>query len=289
MYKNETQKFDHRGTLTFYLFFFLRIRMKVLQDYWKQALLFICFGTFCVVIPILIHRGIHGHFGIGFHGISILFLGLLPFFAVLILRQSQIKLWWCPSNAVSLLLSTCLVLYYLSSNGLWCVQHPSVAPELCAKLVQFASFAASWNVTMWWLTLGDLLAVQRGRNMPIPWEHDIDVCIAAEQFPVFAEALKSSVGHFKPEAEMLKAGHWYLPVDMAKLGLTKRDAEGVTVDIWTCPQLSGNITRVWYCNGFMNVPGSLEDRHIILTDHYGNYSEVTYVHHNLMCRIWNTG
>ncbi|XP_078383522.1 uncharacterized protein LOC144666042 [Oculina patagonica] len=265
--------------------------MKELQEYWKHALLFTCFGTLCIVIPILIHRGIHGHFGIGFHGITILFLGLLPFFVILILRQRQIKLWWCPSNAVSLLLSACLVLYYLSSNGLWCAQHPSVTHELCAKLLQFASFAASSNVTSWWLTMGDLLAVHRGLDMPIHWEHDIDICITPGQFPLFEEALKSNVGHFKPEAESItgKKPHWYLPIDMAKLGLSNRDGEGVNVDIWTCPQLTGNITRVLYCNGLMNVPSSLEDRNTILTNHYGNYSEVKYAHHNLMCRIWNAG
>lgn len=246
-----------------------------------------CLGTLCMIaISVLIHRGIHGKYGIGIHGLSIIFLGFLPFFAVFVVR-SQIKFWWCPSITASLLLSTCLVLYYLSSNGLWCAQHPNVTRELCAKLVEFASFAASSNVTLWWLTLGDLLAVERGRDTPIPWEHDVDVCITPEQFPMFEKALRSSVGRFQPEAVSLKAGHWYLPIDIPKLGLTTREAEGVNVDIWTCPQLSGNITRVLYCNGLMNVPGSLEDRHTILTEHYGNYSEVKYAHHNTMCRIWN--
>ena len=74
---------------------------------------------------------------------------------------------------------------------------------------------------------------------------------------------------------------------MAKLGLTTREAEGVNVDIWTCPQLSGSIKRVLYCNDFMNVPGSLPERHAILSKHYGNYSAVKYAHHATMCRIWN--
>ena len=262
--------------------------MKALQDYWKHTLFLGCLGTLCIAISVLIHRGIHGTYGIGFHGLILICLGLLPFVVLFVLRQRQVKLWWCLSSSVSLLLSTCLVLYYLSFNGLWCAQHPNVTQELCAKLVRFASFATSSNVTSWWLTLGDLLAVQRGRDMPIPWEHDIDVCITADQFPVFEEALRSHAGHFQPEAECLEqAKHWYLPIDMLKHGLTIREAEGVNVDIWTCPQLSGNITHALYCNGLMNVPGSLEDRHAILTKHYGNYSVVKYAHHDLMCRIWN--
>lgn len=264
-----------------------KLRMKALQDYWKHALFLGCLGTLCIAISVLIHRGIHGRYGIGFHGLSLVCLGLLPLVVLFVLRQRQVTLWWCPSSTVSLLLSTCLVLYYLTSNGLWCAQHPNVTQELCAKLVQFASFATSSNVTSWWLTLGDLLAVQRGRDMPIPWEHDIDVCITADQFPAFEEALRSHTGHFQPEAECLKQGHWYLPIDMLKHGLTTREAEGVNVDIWTCPQLSGNITRVLYCNGLINVPGSLEDRHAILTKHYGNYFIVKYAHHDVMCRIWN--
>ena len=277
---------DHYSNV--FVVLFLRVRMKAVQDYWKNVLLFICLATLCITSPVLIHRRIHGHFGIGFHGLCLLFLGMLPFLAILTLhRFSQIKLWWCLSSTVSLLLSTCLVVYYLSSNGLWCLQHPSVTRELCEKLVQFASFAAHSNVTLWWLTMGDLLAVHRGRDMPLPWEHDIDVCITPDQFPVFEKALRSSDGHFEPAPKIIKAGHWYLPIDMARLGLTKRDGEGVNVDIWTCPYLYGNITRVLYCNGLMNVPASFEDRHTILTKHYKNYTEVRYAHHNFMCRIWN--
>lgn len=158
----------------------------------------------------------------------------------------------------------------------------------CAqKLVQFKSFAASSKITFWWLTLGDLLAVHRGRVRPIPWEHDVDICITPEQYPLFEKALRSNASYFQPKAEFLESGHCYLPIDMAKLGLTTREAEGVNVDIWTCPQLSGSIKRVLYCNDFMNVPGSLPERHAILSKHYGNYSTVKYAHHATMCRIWN--
>lgn len=120
------------------------------------------------MITILIHRGIHGKFGVGIHGLSVVFLGSLPFFALFVLRLSQLKLRWCPSLAIAQSLSICLVVYYLSSNGLWCAQHPHVTRALCAKLVQFKSFAASSKITFWWLTLGDLLAVHRGRVRPIP-------------------------------------------------------------------------------------------------------------------------
>lgn len=137
------------------------------------------------------------------------------------------------------------------------------------------------------MVLGDLLAVHRGRVRPIPWEHDVDICITPEQYPLFEKALRSNASYFQPKAECLESGHCYLPIDMAKLGLTTREAEGVNVDIWTCPQLSGSIKRVLYCNDFMNVPGSLPERHAILSKHYGNYSAVKYAHHATMCRIWN--
>ena len=241
------------------------------------------------MITVLIHRGIHGKFGVGIHGLSVVFLGSLPFFALFVLRLSQLKLRWCPSLAIAQSLSICLVVYYLSSNGLWCAQHPDVTRALCAKLVQFKSFAASSKITFWWLTLGDLLAVHRGRVRPIPWEHDVDICITPEQYPLFEKALRSNASYFQPKAECLESGHCYLPIDMAKLGLTTREAEGVNVDIWTCPQLSGSIKRVLYCNDFndFNVPGSLPERHAILSKHYGNYSAVKYAHHATMCRIWN--
>ena len=253
----------------------------------KSALILLSFGTLCLVITVLIHRGIHGKFGVGIHGLSVVFLGSLPFFALFVLRLSQLKLRWCPSLAIAQSLSICLFIYYLSSNGLWCAQHPHVTRALCAKLVQFKSFAASSNVTFWWLTLGDLLAVHRGRVRPIPWEHDVDICITPEQYPLFEKALRSNASYFQPKAECLQSGHCYLPIDMAKLGLTTREAEGVNVDIWTCPQLSGSIKGVFYCNDFMNVPGFLPERHAILSKHYGNYSSVKYAHHATMCRIWN--
>ena len=95
------------------------------------------------------------------------------------------------------------------------------------------------------MTLGDLLAIQRGRAMPMVWEHDIDICITPEEFPPFEKALASRVGYFEPKPIHYGRGHWYIPIDMAKLGLRAREAEGVNIDIWTCPKsFKGNITRV---------------------------------------------
>jgi hypothetical protein len=75
---------------------------------------------------------------------------------------------------------------------------------------------------------------------------------------------------------------------MVKLGLRAREAEGVNIDVWTCPKsFKGNITRVLYCNGYVNIPGSALDRHVLLTKEYGDYSVVTYEHHGSMCRFWN--
>ena len=44
---------------------------------------------------------------------------------------------------------------------------------------------------------------------------------------------------------------------------------------------------VLYCNGYVNVPESTLDRHVLLTKEYGDYSVVTYEHHGCMCRFWN--
>jgi hypothetical protein len=106
----------------------------------------------------------------------------------------------------------------------------------------------------------------RGRAMPMVWEHDIDICITPEEFPRFEKALASRTGYSEPKPIHYGKGHWYIPIDMAKLGLRAREAEGVNIDVWTCPKsFKGNITRVLYCNGYVNVPGSALDRHMSLT------------------------
>ena len=257
-------------------------------NYSKYISILLISPTILLGIPLIIHRGLHGEYGFDIHGFSILVLGSIPFIGVYLLRGSYFKLSFFALCLLAVLLSTGVVLYYLSSHGLWCAQHPNVTREMCAKLKQFALFASSANVRSWWLTLGDLLAVQRGRAMPMAWEHDIDVCIDPEEFPLFEKALASRAGFFDPKAFRLGKSHWYLPVDMEKLGLRARDAEGVNIDIWKCERtFQGNISRVVYCDGWMNVPGSWEDRHALLTKEYGDYSVVTYEHHDTMCRIWN--
>ena len=132
--------------------------------------------------------------------------------------------------------------------------------------------------------MGDLLAIQRGRAMPMVWEHDTNICITPEEFPRFEKALAWDI--LKPIH--YGRGHRYIPIDMAKLGLRAREAEGVNIDVWTCPKsFKGNITRVLYCNGYVNVPGPALDRHVLLTKEYGDCSVVTYEHHSNMCRFWN--
>ena len=79
---------------------------------------------------------------------------------------------------------------------------------------QFALFASTSNLHSWWLTLGDLLAIQRGRAMPMIWEHDIDICITPEEFPRFEKALASRVENFEPKPIHYGKGHWYIPIDM---------------------------------------------------------------------------
>lgn len=257
-------------------------------NFWRHAFVFTSLATLSLAIVLTIQRGLHGEYSLGIHGFSIFLLGISPFLVLFLARSTQGRPTFYASCAVAVFVSTFLVLYYLSNNGLWCAQHPKITEEMCAKLRQFASFAASANVTSWWLTLGDLLAIQRGRAMPLPWEHDIDVCIVFEQFPLFERALRSRARYFHPPAERLERGHWYLPIDVKGLGLRARDAEGVNVDVWTCPPLSTrNITRALFCDGSMNVPGNWEERHLLLTKEYGDYSVVKYEHHRSMCRIWN--
>ena len=262
--------------------------LRTISNYWKHALVSTALATCGLAIVFLIQRGLHGEYSLGIHGFSILLLGIFPFLVFFLARPTQSRFSSYTSCALAIFTSTFFFFFYMSNNGLWCAQHPKITREMCAKLLQFASFAASANVTSWWLTLGDLLAIQRGRVMPMAWEHDIDVCIVLDEFPLFERALSSRARNFQPPAERLERGHWYLPVDVKGLGLRARDAEGVNVDIWTCAPLStGNITRALFCDGLMNVPGSWEERHLLLTKEYGDYSVVKYEHHKSMCRIWS--
>ena len=255
---------------------------------WKHIFFVSISLPFLLGIPLLIHRGLYGEYGFDVHGFSVLVIGLIPFVCLFILRGIRLKLPASGLLIVGTVLAIAMILFYLSRNGLWCAQHPSVTREMCAKLNQFALFASTSNLHSWWLTLGDLLAIQRGRAMPMPWEHDIDICISREEFPHFEKALASRVGFFQPEPIHYENNHWYIPIDMKRLGLKAREAEGVNIDIWICSKsFKGNISRVAYCNGFMNVPELINDRHVLLTKTYGDYSAVQYEHHDNMCRLWN--
>ena len=256
---------------------------------WKLILLLLLtLPPFLLGIPLLIHRGLHGEYGYGIHSFSILVIGMVSFIGAFLLLGYQFRLPVWSLCSCAAVFATAMILYYLSSNGLWCAQHPSITREMCAKLNQFALFASTANLHSWWLTLGDLLAIQRGRTMPMAWEHDIDICITPKEFQRFEQALESRAGYFEPKPIHYDTGHWYIPIDMAKLGLRAREAEGVNIDVWTCTKtFKGNISRVMYCNGYMNIPGSASDRHILLTKEYGDYSLVKYEHHEHMCRLWN--
>lgn len=262
--------------------------MKEKLNYVKFILIALLSIPFLFGIPLLIHRGLHGEYGFDSQCLSITLIAVIPFIFVFFLRDVQLKLRVPGQFVLAAIISIGTVLYYLSRNGLWCAQHPSVTREMCAKLKTFASFASSYDCNSWWLTRGDLLAIQRGRVMPLAWEHDIDVCITPEEFPQFEETLASHARYFEPEPVRHGEGHWYIPVDMKKLGLRARDAEEVMIDVWTCPKaFQGNITQTLYCNGYMNIPESPADRHELLTKEYGDYSIVKYEHHARMCRLWN--
>jgi hypothetical protein len=58
--------------------------------------------------------------------------------------------------------------------------------------------------------------------MPMVWEHDIDICITPEEFPRFEKAVAFRVGYFEPKPIHNGRTHWYIPIDMIKLGLEKR-------------------------------------------------------------------
>jgi hypothetical protein len=105
----------------------------------------------------LIHRGLHGEYGFDVHGFSILTIGIIPFIRVFLLRGNQFKLPLSGLCVLATVLVIGVVLYYqVSSNGLWCAQHPSVTREICAKLRRFALFVSTSNFHSCWLTLGDL-------------------------------------------------------------------------------------------------------------------------------------
>jgi hypothetical protein len=103
----------------------------------------------------LIHRGLHGDYVFDVHGFSLLTIGIIPFICVFLLRGNQFRLPVSGLCVLATVLATGMVLYYLSSNGLWCAQHPSVTREMCAKLRRFALFVSTSNFHSWWLTLGE--------------------------------------------------------------------------------------------------------------------------------------
>jgi hypothetical protein len=263
--------------------------MKDKHISWKCTLaVLLLLPFFLLGTSLLIHRSIYGEYGFGVHALIVLIIGLALFILVFSFLVYQFRLpVWCVCILAGVF-ALGAMLYYLSSNGLWCAQHSSVTREMCAKLKEFALFASTANLHSWWLTLGDLLAIQRGRATPLAWGHDIDICITPEEFPRFEKALFSRGGYFEPNPVLYGNGHWYIPIDMAKLGLRAREAEGVNIHVWACSKtFKGNISRVLYCEGYMNVPGSASDRHMLLTTEYGDYSVVKYEHHENMCRLWN--
>lgn len=242
---------------------------------------------FLIGIPLLVHRWLHGKYGFDAHGFNIVII-ISVGIVFLAMQSCQRKVPQLLLAVFTIIMVATTVLLYLSFNALWCAQHPSVTKAMCAKLRKFASFAADENIESWWLTLGDMLAIQRGHTMPMAWEHDIDICITQEEVLRFKKALESRETFFKPKAIHYETNHWYIPIDMEKLGLQARDAEGVNIDVWTCAKtFSGNISQVLYCDGYMNVPRSTEERHILLTKEYGDYSVVKYDHHQTLCKLWN--
>ena len=62
------------------------------------------------------------------------------------------------------------------------------------------------------MTLGELLSIQRGRAVPMVWEHDIDICITPEKFPRFEKAVTSRVVHFEPEPIHYGKGQLYTTI-----------------------------------------------------------------------------
>jgi hypothetical protein len=103
----------------------------------------------------LIHRGLHGEYGFDVHGLSILTIRIIPFICVFLLTGNQFRLPLSGLCVLATVLANGTVLYYLSSNGLWCAQHPSLTREMCVKLRRFALFVSTSNFPSWWMTLGD--------------------------------------------------------------------------------------------------------------------------------------
>ena len=113
--------------------------------YWIFILLLVLLLPFLLGIPMLIHRGLHGEYGFDVHGFSILTIGIIPFICVFLLRGNQFRLPLSGLCVLATVLVTGMVLHYLSSNGLWSAQHPSVTREMCAKLRRFALFVSTSN------------------------------------------------------------------------------------------------------------------------------------------------
>jgi hypothetical protein len=159
----------------------------------------------------VIHRGLHGEYGFDVHGFSLLTIGIIPFICVFLLRGNQFRLPLSGLCVLATVLVTCMVLYYLSSNGLWCAQHPSARYARNVRKNEAICIILTSNFHSWWLTLCDLLAIQRARAMPMVWEHDIDICINPKEIPrVFEVALACRAGYFVPKPIHYGKGHWYI-------------------------------------------------------------------------------
>ena len=240
----------------------------------------------------LIERSLFGEFQFGLEGAIVTVLIYFPPLAVtllLYLKRVKVKVVKIALMLLSIGFSLFISVMYLSNRGLWCTHRIELHNTLCTKACSVSTLLRRNNITFW-LTRGDLLAIHRGRRMPITWEHDIDICILDTQFK---SKLTPAIKHLTPYLYWIDENHVYFTINAS---FVPRDGEPVAVDTWACqpfmPLNNGNLPEdalinVDYCGCQLPVPRSKSVQKNLLTVYYGaDYDIVKFEHRSLPCMLW---
>jgi hypothetical protein len=111
------------------------------------------------------------------------------------------------------------IMYTASSRSLWCCVQPPVRALLCDTLSDVVDAFKAHDITAW-ICMGSLLAAQRDRGQPLPWEHDLDLCILEQHVNKALDVLNRM--HDAPHGMILPNGQQLKKIDFQYLPATRR-------------------------------------------------------------------